>query len=271
MSETKICTKCGIEKDLDEFYLSIKRGKPTYSTQCKACELAYHRERRQGSEGDKIRERDRKKREQNKDEINAKNRERYADDPERYRGYKLKWRNTHYDDYLRQAKELRLKNKDRIKAYKKKYDQENKDKKKKWDKKYRSTHHEQRNEYSRIRKERDPLFRLKHQIGTLVLNSLKKGGYKKKTKTATILGCDYATFFDHLKATWAKNYGKEWNGEPYHIDHVIPLATAKTEQDVIDLCHYTNLQMLKPEDNMDKKDKLDWSLDNNQNEVSEND
>lgn len=259
-AEVKTCNKCGETKPLSEFYLSIKRGKESYSSWCKACMLEYHRERRQGSEGDAIRERQRKNREQRKDEINAKNRERYANDPEKYRGYKLKWRELHPEDYKRQAKEQRLRRIDKVREYKKQYDLENKDKKKKWDKKYRDTHHEQRNEYSRIRKESDPLFKLKHQIGTLVLQSLKKGGYKKKTKTAEILGCDYVTFFEHLKATWKENYGTEWNGEAYHIDHIIPLATAKTEQDVINLCHYTNLQMLKPEDNMDKKDKLDWEL-----------
>lgn len=45
-----------------------------------------------------------------------------------------------------------------------------------------------------------------------------------------------------------------------HIDHIIPLATAKTEEDVIKLCHYTNLQLLKGEDNLSKGDKLDWKL-----------
>jgi hypothetical protein len=28
----------------------------------------------------------------------------------------------------------------------------------------------------------------------------------------------------------------------WHIDHIIPLASANTEKEMIDLCHYTNLQ-----------------------------
>ena len=51
---------------------------------------------------------------------------------------------------------------------------------------------------------------------------------------------------------------KKWKFE--HIDHIIPLATAKTEKEVLDLCKINNLQLLTPEDNMSKKDKLDWSL-----------
>ena len=85
-------------------------------------------------------------------------------------------------------------------------------------------------------------------------------GYPKNTHTYEIIGCDYNTLWEHLKDSWLKNYGTEWNGEEYHIDHIVPLATARTEQDVIRLCHYTNLQMLKPEDNLEKRDKLDWTI-----------
>jgi hypothetical protein len=45
--------------------------------------------------------------------------------------------------------------------------------------------------------------------------------------------------------TWS-NMG-EW-----HIDHIKPLATAKTEKDVYELNHYTNLQPLWAKDNLSK-------------------
>lgn len=256
---TKICTHCHAEKPYSEFYRDA--GNSTgFSCWCKECSLEYARLRRLGPEGDNMRARDRAHRQEHRDEINARNRERYAQNLERYRGYKKKWRDAHYEDYLRQAKEQRLKHIDRVRAYKKRYEQENKDKKKKWDKKYRDTHHEHRNEYNRIRKENDPIFRLKHQVGGLILQAFKKGGYSKPCKTAQILGCDYETLYKHLTDTWRANYGTEWNGEPYNIDHIVPLATAKSEEDIIRLCHYTNLQLLTPEDNLDKRAKLDWKL-----------
>jgi hypothetical protein len=42
----------------------------------------------------------------------------------------------------------------------------------------------------------------------------------------------------------------------WHIDHKIPLSSAKTEEEAYQLCHYTNLQPLWAEDNLKKSNKL---------------
>lgn len=53
--------------------------------------------------------------------------------------------------------------------------------------------------------------------------------------------------------TFINRYGREFqNGEAVHIDHIVPLATATTENDVLRLCHYKNLQLLTAEDNLAK-------------------
>ena len=61
--------------------------------------------------------------------------------------------------------------------------------------------------------------------------------------------------------TW--NNRGNWNGIPteintaWDLDHIIPLSTAKTEEDVIRLNHYTNLQPLCSYTNRyNKKDNL---------------
>jgi hypothetical protein len=53
--------------------------------------------------------------------------------------------------------------------------------------------------------------------------------------------------------------GMNWDniGE-WHIDHIIPLSSAETEQETIKLCHYTNLQPLWAFDNLSKGNSLDW-------------
>jgi hypothetical protein len=70
-----------------------------------------------------------------------------------------------------------------------------------------------------------------------------------------MLGCDLHTAKAHLEKqftdgmTWA-NHG-EW-----HIDHIIPCASAKTEEELIKLFHYENLQPLWAIDNLKKGAKI---------------
>ena len=72
---------------------------------------------------------------------------------------------------------------------------------------------------------------------------------KKHTEELTKCSLDYLV--KYLLQTFKDNYGYEWDGkEQVHIDHIIPLATANTEQDIVKLCHYTNLQLLKAKDNL---------------------
>lgn len=71
-----------------------------------------------------------------------------------------------------------------------------------------------------------------------------------------MLGCKMDEFTTYLKQTWFNKYHTEWNGQPCHIDHIIPLATARTPEDIKRLCHYTNLRLLTPKDNMAKGDKI---------------
>jgi len=66
-----------------------------------------------------------------------------------------------------------------------------------------------------------------------------------------LIGCSKEELKWHLEKqfkpgmTW-DNYGK------WHVDHIIPLYTAKTEQEVYKLYHYTNLQPLWAEENLRK-------------------
>jgi hypothetical protein len=114
--------------------------------------------------------------------------------------------------------------------------------------------------YARKRRITDPIYKLKCNIRKLIGNSLSNKGFKKNTKTNIILGCSYEEFITHLESkftegmTW-ENYG-EWV-----IDHKIPLASAVTESQIIELNHYTNLQPLWWDENRQKSDKLDWNLD----------
>ena len=56
------------------------------------------------------------------------------------------------------------------------------------------------------------------------------------------------------RMSWENHGAKTW-----HIDHIIPLASAKTEEEVFLLCHYTNLQPLWWSDNLSKGSKLNFT------------
>lgn len=57
-----------------------------------------------------------------------------------------------------------------------------------------------------------------------------------------------------------QNFSKDYNVY-FSLINDLRVSKAKTEEEVIKLCHYTNLQLLKAKDNMKKHTKLDWRLD----------
>ena len=78
-----------------------------------------------------------------------------------------------------------------------------------------------------------------------------------RTQTIEILGCDFNAFSEYIYSmfddnmTW-DNYGIYWE-----IDHIIPISSANTIEDLIRLNHYSNLRPLKKEDNRIKGKKIE--------------
>ena len=116
---------------------------------------------------------------------------------------------------------------------------------------YRVTNKEQINNYYKNRKEYDVLFRLSCNLRIMINNACRRNGYTKKSKTCDILNCTFEEFKNHIESKWESwmtwnNYGL-YNGElnyGWDIDHIIPLITAKTEEELLKLNHYNNLQPL---------------------------
>jgi len=107
----------------------------------------------------------------------------------------------------------------------------------------------------RERVQTDPVYAMKTRIRSLVGVSLKRRGYTKRSSANQILGCTWEEFSTHIEKQFLK--GMSWeNMGAWEIDHIVPLATAKTEQDVIALNHFTNLRPLWTEDNQSKKAKI---------------
>lgn len=162
---------------------------------------------------------------------------------------------------LEQNKIYYQNNKEKIKARNKKYYKEHKEELGEKRKEYVKKHREIYNEQSRQRYKTDEVFRLKVRIRNMIKDSFTRRKHQKNKTTCELLGCDIPFFIEYLKNTYRKNYNEEWDMSiPVDIDHIIPLDTATTKEDVEKLCHYTNLQLLKASDNRKKHNKLNWKL-----------
>lgn len=146
-------------------------------------------------------------------------------------------------------------NKEAIKERKRLWHIENKESSKVKNKSWKANNKERYREYQRNyyneKMKNDEFFKLKEIIRKSIKNSFRRTNHKKNSPTIKILGCDYNEFRQYLESkfeswmTW-DNYGL-YNGTlnyGWDIDHIIPLATTLTIEDVIKLNHYTNLQPL---------------------------
>jgi hypothetical protein len=99
------------------------------------------------------------------------------------------------------------------------------------------------------------LFKASSAIRCAISISIKKKGFKKNSKTGEILGCSFPKFKESIEHQFTK--GMTWlNHGEWELDHKVPMALAKTKEEVIKLNHYSNFQPLWKTDNLAKSDSL---------------
>ena len=139
---------------------------------------------------------------------------------------------------------------EKIKEYQKNYRENNKE----YQKVYKKLNKDRINKIEKERKNTEPLYKLICNIRSLICGKIKSNGYQKETKTYVILGCSFEDFKIHLENQFTEwmnwdNYGNPKDGifkpnKTWDIDHIIPLASATSEEEIIKLNHFTNLQPL---------------------------
>jgi len=105
-------------------------------------------------------------------------------------------------------------------------------------------------------KKKSPLHRITTSMRTRLSSYCRKIQIDKNFKTMDALGCTSSELKHHLQSKFTEgmnwdNYGK------WHVDHIKPISFAKTEQEAIQLSHYTNLQPLWAADNLKKSNKYE--------------
>jgi hypothetical protein len=114
-----------------------------------------------------------------------------------------------------------------------------------------------KNQYQKKKRSEDNLYRMKHLMRNVILNSFKNKGFKKGGKAEDIIGCSYEFLLEHLESKFKD--GMTWENRGvygWHIDHIVPLSSASNEDELIKLNHYTNLQPLWALDNLKKSNKI---------------
>lgn len=211
----KKCYICDTVKNIEDFYKN--------QTRCKLCTKEYtlknnkriksYKKQYRIDNKEKLKESDRKYYLENIERLNAQNNEYYHNNKEIIKENQKKYREDNKDD-------LSIRNREYTKRYKE-------------------------------RKSSDNLWKLSSSIRSSIGNSFRLKGLSKNKRTEEILGCTFEEFKLHLESkfeNWMSWENKGlFNGDIEHgwdIDHIIPLSTAITEDEIVKLNHYTNLQPL---------------------------
>jgi hypothetical protein len=238
--EKKICSKCKEEKELCEFSKSSNR-KDGYQSQCKNCKKEWKLNNREH-----VLEYNKNYNQKNKEKLN---------------GYKKKWEQSNSKQISNFQKNYREKNKEKLNEYQKKWKESNSEKVKESQKKHQKEWYLKNkkilNEKIKLKKLTNPIFSISCSVRKRMSEYLRKNNILKKNKTFEIVGLNPIELSHYLESKFTEgmswdNYGKYG----WHIDHIIPLSSAKTEKELYKFCHYTNLQPLWAFDNLSKGSKI---------------
>jgi hypothetical protein len=218
---TKKCNKCLLEKSVSEFH-NNPNGKYGVTAICIVCKKIMTKRYRETNKEKEIL---------------------------RHKKYRIE----NIDKIKERSVIFYQKNKLKISKYRKDYNLLNKDKVslqfkiagEKWRNKNKN--------YVAKRRETDYMYKIRVNLTSRINRFFKYSKMTKNCKTMDILGISIEGFKEHLKSKFTEkmnfdNYGMRG----WHIDHIIPLSSASTEEEIIKLCHYTNLQPLWWDENIKK-------------------
>jgi hypothetical protein len=222
----KKCTKCNEIKPKSEFG-NHKLTKDKLQCHCKECINLNS-----------------KKHKENNPEWS---RNHYLSKQEYYKKLTLDRYKDNRDFILTKQKEWAEKNKEHIKAYQKEWSLKNKDK---------------INNYHKERKENNPNIRLACILRSKISTNIRRVGSIKDQKSLDIVGLNsWDCFRKYIETKFENgmnwdNYGIGQNNTTWHIDHIIPISSASTLEEVKKLNHYSNLRPMWGSDNIRKSNKM---------------
>jgi hypothetical protein len=241
----KFCGKCKMKKQISEFGKN-KSNKDGVSDRCKECERQRSKEYRLKNP-EKQKESSKRWRLKNPE----KQKEIYKSYIEKnpHMASTIRSRERRKDiEYNKKINERRrqfyIKNAVKLREKRKEYYYNNKKEERK------------RNNRWKVNKlKTDPVFRCKKNIRDRIRQYMK--GKQISKRTFDIIGLTQEEFKKYVESMFL--CGMSWNnyGE-WDIDHITPLCTAKTEEEIINLNFYTNLRPMWHNDNIKRNRKYDY-------------
>lgn len=194
-----------------------------------------------------------------KEEIKEYNKKYYLANKKKAKEKMKEYYKANKKEIREQQKEYYQSHEEEIKESSRNYRKENPEKRRETNRKYSQDHKEERNKYVGNKKETDPHFKLRGNVGSLINKRLKKRNSKKDGPMAEYLPYTIKELKDHLEnqftrgMTW-ENYGK------WHLDHILPDSsfnyTSTTDEEFKKCWALENLQPLWAIDNILKGNKI---------------
>jgi hypothetical protein len=226
INTTKTCNQCKQEQSLENFYK--KKGcKHGVMTVCKPCWKNQVQVFQQT----------------NRDPISERSKQRYIDN---------------IDKYSKRNQENYIANQEERKEKQREYNLLNKDKRKKYNQLPEVKKRD--NDYMKTYSKSTPEKHLATNIRCSISMRLREINSKKDQKTLDIIGLgSWEEFKHHIKSQFTDgmnwdNYGNKIETD-WSIDHIIPISSATTLEEVKKLNHYTNLRPMWHIDNIKKSNK----------------
>ena len=214
--------------------------------------------------------------EANKDKISKQNKAYKESNKDKIKDKLKDYYKINRDKIKEQSKSYREANKNKIKDYKKKYKEKNKailkEKRKIYLKKYieenKQTIKEKKklkfqrekekiNHQNRVRYSENINYKLKCRLRHRLRMALK--GNFKSGSAVDDLGCSIPELKVYLESKFSPGMTWDnWSDAGWHIDHIKPLASfdLTDRNQLLEACHYTNLQPLWAKDNLIKSDNI---------------
>ena len=211
MALTKICKRCGLAKPF-ECFVKDKKQADGLNTWCKDCVKVYRDSYYA----------------KNKEELNARRREKYKESPEIYRERSKIWANAHREYRNEYEREYREKNRRKVL--------------------------DRMNKRINYRRKTDIQLQIRMKIQKNLWHFATDG--TRRGFALDRLGCSVDEFRRHIERLFKDgmswdNYGRygKWT-----FDHIIPLTAfdLTEEEQLLKACHYTNIQPLNPIENIRK-------------------